>query len=64
MRALGVHAADGVFIGDQTSDMEAGRTAGTRTVGYANKPGKADALSATGADVVVESMTEVAATLG
>jgi HAD superfamily hydrolase (TIGR01509 family) len=64
VRALGVHVADCVFIGDQTSDMEAGRTAGTHTVGYANKPGKADALSATGAEVVVESMTRVAATLG
>ncbi|MFI6680144.1 HAD family hydrolase [Kribbella sp. NPDC050470] len=60
-RALGVRTAACVFIGDQTSDMEAGRGAGTHTIGYANKPGKANALSAAGADLIVRTMTEVAA---
>ncbi|RZT15204.1 phosphoglycolate phosphatase [Kribbella sp. VKM Ac-2569] len=59
-KALGVRTAACVFIGDQASDMEAGRTAGVHTIGYANKPGKADALSTAGADVVVESMNVVA----
>lgn len=49
-----------VFIGDQTTDIEAGRSAGVSTVGYANKPGKADALVSAGADVIVTSMTELA----
>ncbi|MEV6285529.1 HAD-IA family hydrolase [Kribbella sp. NPDC051770] len=62
-QALDVAAADCVFIGDQTSDMEAGRAAGARTVGYANKPGKADALAAAGADVIVETMTELATSI-
>ena len=62
-RALGVDTASCVFVGDQTSDMEAGRTAGVRTVGYANKPGKADSLALAGADVVVDTMTEVAAAI-
>jgi phosphoglycolate phosphatase len=62
-KALGVRAAVCVFIGDQTSDIEAGRAAGARTIGYANKPGKADALALTGADVVVQTMTEVATAL-
>ncbi|WP_371400844.1 HAD family hydrolase [Kribbella sp. NBC_00662] len=59
-RSLGVRTTACVFIGDQTSDMEAGRAAGTRTIGYANKPGKADALAVAGADVVVATMAEVA----
>ena len=59
-RALGVRTAACVFIGDQTSDIAAGRTAGARTIGYANKPGKADALALAGADLVVGAMAEVA----
>lgn len=59
-RALGVDPASCIFIGDQPSDMTAGRTAGTYTVGYANKPGKANALSAAGADAVVYTMVEIA----
>ncbi|MER7246193.1 HAD-IA family hydrolase [Kribbella sp. NPDC000426] len=62
-RALGVRAAVCVFIGDQTSDMEAGRTAGARTIGYANKPGKSDALAVAGAEAVVATMSEVAAAI-
>jgi HAD superfamily hydrolase (TIGR01509 family) len=60
VKALGVRPAACVFIGDQTSDIAAGCAAGTRTVGYANKPGKAVALSVAGADVVVEAMTGIA----
>jgi phosphoglycolate phosphatase len=59
--ALGVRTAACIFIGDQTSDMEAGLTAGTHTVGYANKPGKSDALALAGADVVIGAMSDVAA---
>jgi phosphoglycolate phosphatase len=62
-RALDVSTAACIFIGDQTSDMEAGRAAGARTIGYANKPGKADALAIAGADTVVRAMTDIAAAL-
>lgn len=58
IHALGVPATGCVFIGDQPSDIEAGRVAGTATIGYANKPGKADALL--GADVVIDAMIDVA----
>ncbi|WP_433013872.1 HAD family hydrolase [Kribbella sp. CA-294648] len=58
--ALGVRQTSCIFIGDQTSDIEAGRAAGVHTIGYANKAGKADSLAVTGADVVVATMTEVA----
>ncbi|MET9269802.1 HAD family phosphatase [Kribbella sp. NPDC003557] len=62
-RALRVHTAACVFIGDQSSDIEAGKTAGAHTIGYANKPGKADALAVAGAEVIVQTMTEVAGAL-
>ncbi|RBM14885.1 HAD family hydrolase [Streptomyces sp. PT12] len=49
-----------VFIGDATRDVEAGDAAGVPTIGYANKPGKAEKLSAAGAVVVVESLLPLA----
>jgi HAD superfamily hydrolase (TIGR01509 family) len=60
VRAVEVQPTSSVFIGDQTTDIEAGRAAGTPTIGYANKPGKTDSLSAAGADVVIETMVSVA----
>jgi phosphoglycolate phosphatase len=53
-----------VFVGDQTTDMDAGRAAGVPTIGYANKPGKAEALTTAGADVVLTSMLDLAKALG
>jgi phosphoglycolate phosphatase len=59
--ALGVRATDCLFIGDQPSDMLAGREANCRTIGYANKPGKAAALTVAGAEVVVDTMRQLSA---
>ncbi|MDT4994576.1 MAG: hypothetical protein QOH97_4468 [Actinoplanes sp.] len=47
------HAA---FIGDSTTDIEAGKAAGIATIGYANKPGKLKRLTDAGADTVIETM--------
>jgi beta-phosphoglucomutase-like phosphatase (HAD superfamily) len=44
IRALGVERSTCALIGDQTTDIEAGRAGGVPTIGYANKPGKVDAL--------------------
>lgn len=49
-----------VFIGDAVRDVEAGHAAGVRTIGYANKPGKAEKLTAAGAAVVVDSLMPIA----
>ena len=38
---LGVPASRCVLVGDSTSDIEAAQAAGTRSIGYANKDGKA-----------------------
>jgi phosphoglycolate phosphatase len=60
IRKLGVSPSSCVFIGDQMTDIEAGRTAGVSTIGYANKPGKLDALQNAGADFVLRSMLDLA----
>jgi HAD-hyrolase-like len=52
---LGVQVSRAVLVGDSVSDIRAGRAAGVRTIGYANRAGKVTALRAAGADVVIES---------
>lgn len=54
---------EAMFIGDSVSDVVAGRAAGVRTIGYANKPGKRDRLTDAGADIVIESMQDLAVSL-
>jgi phosphoglycolate phosphatase len=54
---------DAVFVGDAVTDIEAGHAAGIRTIGYANKPGKHEHLTAAGADAVIGSMLTLAAAL-
>lgn len=53
-----VHAesAEAVFVGDSVTDVEAGRAAGTPTIGYANKPGKHQRLTAARADAVIDTV--------
>jgi phosphoglycolate phosphatase-like HAD superfamily hydrolase len=60
IQVLGVEPSACVFIGDQTTDIGAGRAAGVPTIGYANKPGKVDALQKAGADVVLGTMLDLA----
>ena len=62
-KVLRATVASTVFIGDSTSDMQAGAAAGVLSVGYANKPGKRDWLADAGAAVVVEDMASLAAAL-
>jgi HAD superfamily hydrolase (TIGR01549 family) len=52
LKALSVSADVTQFIGDSVSDVEAGQRAGVHTIGYANKPGKADLLAEAGANEV------------
>lgn len=53
---LGVNIANTVLVGDATTDIEASRTAGAKSIGYANKPGKRERLAQAGADAVIDSM--------
>ena len=48
-----------VLIGDTVTDIEAATAAGVRSIGHANKPGKAEALRTAGADVVVATIDQI-----
>ncbi|GAA2841089.1 HAD-IA family hydrolase [Kitasatospora sp. CM 4170] len=60
MDAAGTRPEHCIFIGDAARDIEAGTAAGIPTIGYANKPGKAEKLGAAGAVVIVDSMELIA----
>ena len=60
LSALHGAPASTVLIGDSRSDFEAAHTAGTQAIAYANKPGKAQALTTAGATAVVDSMAQLA----
>ena len=48
-----------VLVGDQPTDMQAARTTGIDSIGYANKPGKTHTLAQAGATAVVTSLAEL-----
>ncbi|WP_141722444.1 HAD family hydrolase, partial [Micromonospora haikouensis] len=55
-----------VLVGDSTSDIEGGRAAEVRTIGFANKPGKRTLLLRAGADAITDGtdgMAELARAL-
>lgn len=52
-----------VFIGDSTTDIEVAHAVGAAVIGYANKPGKADAFAAAGATLIVDDMHDICAAL-
>jgi phosphoglycolate phosphatase len=57
---LATPAESAVIVGDSVTDIEAGLAADIWTIGYANKPGKDEAMREAGADVVVASMNQLA----
>lgn len=57
---LGVRTSRCVLVGDSATDMEAARSAGARSVGYAKAPGRVDVLADSGAEVVIEDMAILA----
>lgn len=66
VRAVNAEPAMCVLVGDSVSDVNGGRAASVRTIGFANKPGKRRLLAAAGADAIIEGtdgMAELAVTL-
>jgi phosphoglycolate phosphatase-like HAD superfamily hydrolase len=57
--ALGAVAAESIYVGDTVSDVTAASGAGMPCIGYVNKPGKAEAVAASGAALVTTSMGEL-----
>lgn len=58
--AVGAHPHECAFVGDSVSDVEAAQRAHTRSIGYAKDPSRIGRLTSAGADVVVESIGELA----
>lgn len=56
LRAAHAEPVGAIFIGDAVRDIEAAHAAGMSAIGYANKPGKAEALAEAGAVSVVTTM--------
>jgi phosphoglycolate phosphatase len=54
---LGVGPDECVLIGDSISDLHAARSAGVSFIGYANKPGKREAMERAGADAVNDRLS-------
>jgi len=63
VRALDASPGRSVLIGDSISDIEGGKAAGVRVIGYANRPAKVEALRKAGADLVITSMGAIAEAL-
>ncbi|MBW1604715.1 HAD family hydrolase [Streptomyces sp. JJ66] len=61
--AMGTDPVVAVMIGDSISDVQAAHRAGTRSVGFANRPPKSDLLESAGASAVISSMRELAAAM-
>ncbi|MDV9189337.1 HAD family hydrolase [Streptomyces sp. SR27] len=60
---LGMAPDRTALVGDSVSDIEAARAGTARSIGYANKPGKTEALAVAGADAVIAGMGALARAL-
>lgn len=56
LRGLSVSPAQALMIGDSVTDIEVSQAVGVPSVGYANRPGKAQRFDELGADIVVTDM--------
>jgi pyrophosphatase PpaX len=57
---LGVSAEDAIFVGDSPHDVASGRAAGVFTVGVTWGAFRAEAMRRSGADVVIDNISELA----
>ena len=57
---LDTPAETAILLGDDPADIQAGRTAGVATIGYANKPDKRERLTDAGPDTIIDTLTELA----
>jgi beta-phosphoglucomutase-like phosphatase (HAD superfamily) len=63
IRLMGADSQGCTLVGDNPADIVSAKAAGIRSIGYANKPGKLEKLTAKGADVVITTMEELASTI-
>lgn len=60
VRQLDAEPDECLLVGDSTTDITAAQAAGVCAVGYANKPGKHQRLASAGADMIVQSLDDLA----
>jgi len=63
VRMLDADNTECIMIGDSTSDVFAGLLAGVPVIGYANKPGKAQALADVKAAAVTTDLDQITAAM-
>jgi len=63
IRLMNADSQGCALVGDTPADIVSAKAASIRSIGYANKPGKREKLTAQGADVVITTMEELASTL-
>lgn len=63
MSLQGAENADCTLIGESTSDVMAGHLAGIAVIGYANKPGKAEALADVQPAATTDNLSSIADSL-
>jgi HAD superfamily hydrolase (TIGR01662 family) len=56
---LGASPAECVIIGDSITDVQAARSAGIHSIGYANRPGKRDSFTAEHASAIIDSLADL-----
>lgn len=58
--ALNAEPGECTLVGDSVTDVQGARLAGVQSIGYANKPGKRERLTAAGAPAIVNSLADLA----
>ncbi len=60
VQALNADPAAAAFVGDSITDIEGSRLADIDSIGYANKPGKYERMTAAGARAVITTLADLA----
>jgi phosphoglycolate phosphatase len=63
VQKLDADPAASALVGDSLTDIEAAHRAGVASIGYANKPGKREAMTELNAGAVITSMADLALSL-
>jgi phosphoglycolate phosphatase len=63
VQALKADPAATALLGDSITDIEGSRLAGIDSIGYANKPGEYERMTAAGAGAVITTLADLALTL-
>ena len=60
IHALDAEPGECTLVGDSVTDVQGARLASVQSIGYANKPGKGDRLTAAGAGATINSLADLA----